>query len=150
MTDRQTFRYVTYLAATPEQAWHALTDADLTAAYWGHANVSDWQPGSRWEHQRTDGSGIADCDGTVVESVHPSTLVITFEDPTVPRLVSPSQVTFGIEPFGDIVRLTVTHAGLPSDNDYELAASGWPAVLSNLKSLLETGRVLPQRPWEMP
>ena len=43
--------------------WEALTDSDLTAQYWGHSNVSDWRPGSRWEHQRTDGSGIADVVG---------------------------------------------------------------------------------------
>jgi uncharacterized protein YndB with AHSA1/START domain len=46
--------------------WHALTDADLTAAYWGHANVSDWREGSRWEHRRTDGSGVADVVAAVV------------------------------------------------------------------------------------
>ena len=150
MTHRPNFRYVTYIAATPEKVWHALTDAELTASYWGHANVSDWQPGSRWEHRRTDGSGIADCDGTVVEAIAPSRLVITFEDPNVARLAVPSQVTFEIEAFGDIARLTVTHVDLPTDHDRDLAASGWAAVLSNLKSLLETGHVLPQRPWEMP
>src|SRR5215216_7988021 len=42
MTDRPTFVYVTYLESTREAVWHALTDADLTAAYWGHSNVSDW------------------------------------------------------------------------------------------------------------
>ena len=46
MTDRPTFVYVTYIESTPEKVWHALTDADLTAAYWGHSNVSDWQAGS--------------------------------------------------------------------------------------------------------
>src|SRR3712207_6983720 len=52
-----TYVYVTYIRASAEQAWHALTDADLTARYWGHANVSDWRPGSSWEHRRTDDSG---------------------------------------------------------------------------------------------
>ena len=52
-------------SATPERVWQALTDADLTAAYWGHGNVSDWQAGSPWEHRRTDGSGVADVVGTV-------------------------------------------------------------------------------------
>ena len=53
MTDRPSYVYVTYIEASPEAVWHALTDADDTAAYWGHANVSDWKVGSRWEHQRT-------------------------------------------------------------------------------------------------
>jgi hypothetical protein len=47
-----TYVYVTYIRASAEQVWQALTDADLTARYWGHANVSDWRPGSNWEHQR--------------------------------------------------------------------------------------------------
>ena len=58
-------------------------------------------------------------------------------------------MTFGITAHGDIVRLTVTHADLASQDEYEAASAGWPAVLSNLKSLLETGHVLPQPPWEM-
>src|SRR5258708_35410058 len=60
MTDKPTFVYVTYIESTPEKVWHALTDADLSGDYWGHRNISDWQPGATWEHQRTDGSGIAD------------------------------------------------------------------------------------------
>ena len=57
MADKPTFVYVTYIHSTAEKVWEALTDSDLTAQYWGHSNVSDWRPGSRWEHQRTDGSG---------------------------------------------------------------------------------------------
>jgi uncharacterized protein YndB with AHSA1/START domain len=56
MTEKPTFVYVTYIESTAERVWHALTDADLSGTYWGHRNVSDWQTGSTWEHQRTDGS----------------------------------------------------------------------------------------------
>jgi uncharacterized protein YndB with AHSA1/START domain/DNA-binding transcriptional ArsR family regulator len=141
MADKPTYVYVTYIASTPEKVWHALTDAGLTAEYWGHSNVSDWQVGSPWEHRRTDGSGIADVVGTVLEVVPPTRLVMTFGEP--------SQVTFEIEPYGEIVRLTVTHENLASQEDYDAVSGGWPAVMANLKSLLETGRVLPQAPWEM-
>jgi uncharacterized protein YndB with AHSA1/START domain/DNA-binding transcriptional ArsR family regulator len=143
MSDRPTFVYVTYIESTPERVWQALTDADLTAQYWGHANVSDWQPGSRWEHVRTDGSGVADVTGTVVESSPPRRLVTTWDGP------EPSQVIFEIEPYHEIVRLTVTHENLADDRELADAASGWPAVLANLKTLLETGRVLSQAPWTM-
>ena len=61
----------------------------------------------------------------------------------------PSVVRFDIEPHHDIVRLTVTHDDIPNESDYEAASAGWAAVMSNLKSLLETGHVLPQAPWEM-
>ena len=145
-----TYVYVTYIRAGAEQVWKALTDADLTARYWGHANVSDWQPGSAWEHRRVDGSGAVDVVGQVLEAEPPTRLVITFEDtpdPESPR--EPSVVTFLVEPHQDIVRLTVTHEKLPNQEMLSGISSGWPAVLANLKSLLETGDVLPQAPWEM-
>ncbi len=142
--------YVTYIHARPQQVWHALTDADLTARFWGHANVSDWQPGSTWEHRRTDGSGAVDVTGKVVAAEPPTRLVITFEDsPDTEPAREPSVVTFLVEPHQDIVRLTVTHENLPNAEMFAGISSGWPAVLANLKSLLETGDVLPQAPWEM-
>jgi uncharacterized protein YndB with AHSA1/START domain/DNA-binding transcriptional ArsR family regulator len=142
--------YVTYIRAGAQQVWQALTDADTTARYWGHANVSDWQPGSSWEHRRVDGSGRVDVVGRVIETEPPTRLVITFEDaPDAEAPRAPSVVTFLIEPHHDIVRLTVTHENLPNQAMLNGISSGWPAVLANLKSLLETGDVLPQAPWEM-
>jgi uncharacterized protein YndB with AHSA1/START domain/DNA-binding transcriptional ArsR family regulator len=149
MAGRPSFVYVTYIHSTPQRVWHALTDPGLSAEYWGHSNVSDWQAGSRWEHQRTDGSGIADVVGTVVETEPPRRLVITFAGPVEAPAGGPSQVTFDIEPHGEIVRLTVTHENLADQAEYDAASAGWPAVLANLKSLLETGHALPQPPWEM-
>jgi uncharacterized protein YndB with AHSA1/START domain len=140
--------YVTYIRATAEQVWQALTDADLTARYWGHANVSDWKPGSGWEHRRTDGSGAVDVVGRVLAAEPPNRLVLTFED-SPDRDREASVVTFEVEPHQDIVRLTVTHEKLPNLEMLGGISHGWPAVLANLKSLLETGDVLPQAPWEM-
>jgi uncharacterized protein YndB with AHSA1/START domain/DNA-binding transcriptional ArsR family regulator len=148
MADRPDYVYVTYIESTAERVWQALTDADLTAGYWGHSNVSDWQPGSPWEHQRTDGSGVADVTGTVLESVPPRRLAVTWDAPGGPSPLGPSRLTFDIEPYHEIVRLTVTHENLTGE-DLDAISAGWPAVLANLKSLLETGHVLPQPPWEM-
>lgn len=149
MTGNPTFVYVTYIQAAAERVWQALTDADLTAYYWGHANISDWKVGSRWEHVRVDGSEIADVVGTVLESVPPRRLVITFDGPGEQPVNGPSTATFEIEPYGEIVRLTVTHENLASYDDLNAVSAGWPAVLANLKSLLETGHVLSEPPWEM-
>jgi uncharacterized protein YndB with AHSA1/START domain/DNA-binding transcriptional ArsR family regulator len=149
MTDRPTFRYVTYIESTPDKVWDALTDADLTADYWGHANVSDWKVGSGWAHQRTDGTEIADVVGTVLVSDRPSRLVTTWSDPTDADQKH-TRVTFDIEGYGQIVRLTVTHEDLLDDATRDAVAAGWSAVMANLKSLLETGHSLPQHPWEMP
>ena len=149
MSDKPSHVYVTYIQSTPDQVWQALTDADLTAKYWGHANVSDWQPGSPWAHQRLDGSGIADVVGVVEVSDPPRRLVSTWKAPDAGPEVEASRVTFDIEYSGEIVRLTVTHENLADDEELRAAAGGWAAVLSNLKSLLETGKTLSQAPWEM-
>jgi uncharacterized protein YndB with AHSA1/START domain/DNA-binding transcriptional ArsR family regulator len=150
MTDRPTFVYVTYIESTPEKVWLALTDSALSAAYWGHSNVSDWQVGSRWEHQRTDGTRTADVVGTVLESSPPTRLVTTWSAPGAEPAGDPERVTFDIETYGGIVRLTVMHENLADEAEREQAAAGWAAVLSNLKSFIETGHALPQAPWEMP
>ena len=140
MSDRPTFVYTTYIESTPEKVWHALTDPDLTAEYWGHRNESDWQVGSSWAHVRPDGSGIADVTGEVLVSDPPRRLVTTWGE---------SRVSFDLEPFQDIVKLTVTHEDLADEQDLADASLGWPAVLANLKTLLETGRKMSQAPWKM-
>lgn len=149
MADRPSFVYVTYIESTAERVWEALTDADLTAQYWGHSNVSDWGLGSQWEHRRTDGSGVADVVGTVVESVPPRRLTMTWDVPGEAPSEAPPTVTFGIESHEEIVRLTVVHEHLIDAGQLEGVSAGWPAVCANLKSLLETGHVLPNAPWEM-
>ncbi|WP_030683096.1 ArsR/SmtB family transcription factor [Streptomyces sp. NRRL B-1347] len=146
-TTKPEFVYTTYIEATPEKVWQALTDSDITAAYWGHSNVSDWQPGSPWEHRRLDGSGIADVVGTVVEAVPPQRLVITWAGPEDERPDGPSTVTFDLKPLGGTVQLTVTHENLRDDAERRQAAGGWSAVLSNLKTYLETGKLLPLPAW---
>ncbi|WP_328773682.1 ArsR/SmtB family transcription factor [Streptomyces sp. NBC_00286] len=151
MTDKPSYVYVTYIQSTPEKVWDALTDADLTATYWGHSNVSDWRPGSRWEHRRTDGSGIADAVGTVVESERPTRLVLTGVAPEDEGQEEKySRITFDIQKHENIVRLTVTEEDLTDEAMLADVSSGWPAVLSNLKSFLETGSPLPVEPWTVP
>jgi uncharacterized protein YndB with AHSA1/START domain/DNA-binding transcriptional ArsR family regulator len=149
-TDKPSYVYVTYIEATPERVWQALTDADATAAYWGHSNRSDWAEGSTWQHVRTDGSGVADVTGTVLAAEPPHRLVTTWAEPDAADESAASTVTFTIEAHGDIVRLTVSHVGLADAAEHADVASGWPAVLSNLKSYLEVGHALPQAPWDMP
>ena len=148
--------YVTYIATTPEKVWQALVDTDVTRQYWvdptvgcARVNVSDWKPGSRWEHQRIDEARTVDIVGKVVESTPPRRLVFTWARPADEADESKhSRVAFDIEPCGDgLVRLTVTHDDLERDPEMLTGISGgWPKVLSNLKTLLETGRALPRPP----
>jgi uncharacterized protein YndB with AHSA1/START domain len=139
------FVYVTYIRARPEDVWRALTDAEFTRQYWEHDNVSDWQPGSRWEHRRSDASRAVDVVGQVVESAPPRKLVLTWAFPADPG--RRSRVAFTLDPIEDMVKLTVVHDELDA-NMHAKISEGWPRVLASVKSLLETGRPLPT--WAKP
>jgi len=140
------FVYVTYISTSPEEVWKALTDPRVTTKYWQHVNVSDWKPGSKWEHRTGDPSGELQMVGRVVESTPPRRLVITWAFPEdEAREEKHTTVTFEIEPVRDVVRLTVTHDRLEAGSKMLTAiTAGWPKVLSSLKSLLEVGRPLPR------
>jgi uncharacterized protein YndB with AHSA1/START domain len=147
------FVYVTYIATTPEKVWAALMDPDMTRQFWGHhRNVSNWETGSPWEHQDYADSGIVDIVGNVIEIDPPRRLVLTWADPAeAGDDAKTSRVTFLLEPFMGSVRLTVMHEDLESDSDMlHGITQGWPAILSSLKSLLETGEPLlaTTRRWE--
>jgi uncharacterized protein YndB with AHSA1/START domain len=142
--------YTTYIRATPEQVWNALTDPELTGHFWGHAQVSDWVVAAG---STTCASTVPESQmprGTVVEVDRPRRLVFGFDDPKEADdpTVEPSLVSFEIEAYHDIVRLTLTHSNLRTPGDLAAIGQGWPSVLANLKTLLETGDVLPQAPWE--
>ncbi|MEJ3653820.1 metalloregulator ArsR/SmtB family transcription factor [Actinomycetes bacterium KLBMP 9759] len=144
------FVYVTYIESTPEKVWEAITDPDLSGQWWGHGNVSDWKVGSSWEHRRTDGSGVADIVGTVLESDPPRRLVLDGSGPGEERPNGPGVMTFDIEPHGSITRLTVTDGNYRDEEERAGSATTWPGVLANLKSFLETGSVLSEVPWQEP
>jgi len=138
------FVYVTYILAKPEQIWNALIDPEFTRKYWGHENVSDWKPGSAWEHRPAGGSGSPLLMGRVVEFTPPRRMIVTWAKPAdAERPEAHSRVTYDLEPIEDMVRLTVTHSDLEAGSDMLHGVSeGWPRVLASLKSLLETGKPL--------
>lgn len=145
--NKSKFVYVTYIRTTPEQAWKALIDGELTRQYWGHENVSDWKPGSTWKHQLSDETRTVAMVGEVVESAPPRRLVLTWAFPAdAQNKAKHTRVTFEIESIEDMVRLTVTHDELEAGSEMQRGITeGWPRVLSSLKTLLETGK--PLRTW---
>jgi uncharacterized protein YndB with AHSA1/START domain len=139
------FVYAIYIRGTADQVWQGLLDARFTRQYWAHENVSDWKPGSRWEHRRTDDARTLDLVGEVVESDPPHRLVLTWADPAEEaNRDKHSRVTFELEMIDDMVRLMITHEALAAGSEMlRKISAGWPRVLSSLKSQLETGKPLP-------
>ena len=137
------FVYTTFIKTTPEKLWHALTDKDFTERYWyGCSLSSDWKVGSRM-HMDKGGRVMNEC--VVLESDPPRRLSyswLTVFDEEMKK-ETPSRVTFVLEPRHNAVKLTVTHEGFAAGSKtLPSISTGWPAVLSSLKSILETGQPL--------
>jgi len=140
--EKTSFVYVTYIRSTPEKVFEAITKPEIARCYWGHENVSDWKPGSSWQHVRANAERTVQLAGKVIEIAAPTRLVMTWANAS--RADDPdatSRVTFDVAPIDDMVRLTVTHDELEAGSGTATGISrGWPIVLSSLKSLLETGQ----------
>lgn len=143
--DKPLLIYSTFIKASPESVWRALTEGEFTREYWGGRNIaSDWNVGAPVKYLR--GDGRVDVEGEVLEALPPHRLSYTFH-----MLVSeshqaeaPTVVTFEIEALGEVVKLTLTHEYSDrGSKTFETTYYGWPAILSSLKSLLETGSALP-------
>jgi uncharacterized protein YndB with AHSA1/START domain len=160
--DKPSFVYTTYIQTTPERLWQALTEPAFTKRYWSITFDTDWRTGSpmSWNHR---GLKITDPEQVVLESEPYRRLSYTwhtftaewaasfdFADEARERLTSErrSKVTFEIEPLDDEqVRLTVLHDDLEPDGmTASMISQGWPRVVANLKTLLETGEPLPDNP----
>ncbi len=140
--EKTSFVYVTYILSTPEKVFEAIVRPEIARRYWGHENVSDWQPGSTWQHVRANDERTIELIGNVIESTPPTRLVISWANASqAADPASHSRVTFAIEEYDEMVKLTVTHDELTAESGMDRGIrKGWPAVLSSLKSFLETGR----------
>ena len=140
---RSTFVYVTYIRTTPEKLWSALTDGEFMKQYWfGTHCESEWTAGASWKLVYPDGR-VTDT-GEIVEAEPPRRLVIRWQHQSKPELKAEgaSLCTMELEPNGSAVKLTITHT-LEREGSklIEAVSGGWPKVLSNLKSLLESGSI---------
>ena len=156
--EKRPFVYATYIETTPERLWQALTEPAFTKRYWAITFDSVWKAGSTMTWH-TRGVTIDHPEQVVVESEPYRRLSYTWHsftsqlaesldltDEALARLAAEprSKVTFEIEPLGDQVKLTVIHDDLePGGITGSLISEGWPRVVANLKTLLETGETLP-------
>lgn len=160
------FVYTNYIPARPEEVWQGLTDPAFTTRYWRHHRAggkkfpSDWKKGSTWALVHEDIElVVSDPEMVILESDPPRTLAYTWhtftsewaaavglDDAALARWRAEprSRVAYEIEDVGHgVTKLTVTHGGFQPGSAVRAAISeGWPAVLSSLKTLLETGATL--------
>jgi uncharacterized protein YndB with AHSA1/START domain len=149
---RSTFTYVTYIRTTPEKLWSALTDAEFMKQYWfGNHCESEWTVGSSWKNVYPDGR-VTDA-GVIVEAEPPRRLVIRWQHQDKPELRAEGEslCTMELERFGTAIKLSITHTIEREPSKFLVAVSGgWPKVLSNLKSLLESGSITLEEPYPIP
>jgi uncharacterized protein YndB with AHSA1/START domain len=146
---RSTFVYVSYIRTTPEKLWSALTDAEFMKQYWfGVHGESQWTAGSPWKSVSPQGQ-VLDA-GEIVEAERPRRLVIRWQHQDKPELKAEGEslCTIELEPSGTAVKLSITHTIEREPSKLiEAVSGGWPKVISNLKSLLETGSTVLQAPY---
>ncbi len=139
---KSTFVYVTYIRTTPEKLWSALTRREFQEQYWfGMHCECLWTAGSPWKLMTSDGR-VMDA-GEIVEALPPKRLVIrwTNQKPEL-KPEGASLCTMELEPANSAVKLSITHTIEREPSKLiEAVSGGWPKVLSNLKSLLETGAI---------
>jgi uncharacterized protein YndB with AHSA1/START domain len=147
---KSTFVYVTYIRTTQQRLWSALTeDSEFMKQYWfGVHCKSEWKKGSTWQ-MVAPGGKILD-DGEIVESDPPRKLVIRWQHQNRPELKEegPSVCTIELEPFDQVIKLSITHT-IERDRSklIEAVSGGWPKIMANLKTLLETGTLLIDDPY---
>jgi uncharacterized protein YndB with AHSA1/START domain len=137
--------YTIYIAASVEKVWEALTSAEFSRQYFfGFAIETELRQGGAFIIRAPDGS--PHIDGEVVVCEPPSRLTVTWNVnwPGLVEALGITLVSYEIEPAGEAVRLTMTewHDRPLSDEILSGGRQGWPAILSSLKSLLETGKPL--------
>lgn len=137
------FVYVTYIRATPDKLWEALTTSEFTKQYWFGMNiVTDWKVGSPWMIT-PDGTHVVSA-GEILELDRPRRIVLKWRHEDRPELAAEgyARCVIELEPQGHATKLTITHSIDVENSKLIVGVSGgWPVILSNLKSLLETGDI---------
>jgi uncharacterized protein YndB with AHSA1/START domain len=146
VTDLEAFKpktvYVTYIAASAEAVWQGLTDPAFTRRYFVGFAV-DVEPKQGGAFRMLYPDGRVHIGGKVIDWSPPRRFACTWLVEGMPGFdrLPVCIVAYDIEPAGDAVRLTMTES-----HSWDVPAgilaggqTGWPAILSGLKSLIETG-----------
>ena len=137
------FVYTIYIETTPEKLWEALTSSEFSKRYWFNTEFqTDWKVGSPFALVM---DGTTTDVGEVLEFDRPRRLSYTFHHilSEAARKERPTKVVFNIEPHGKLVKLTLTHEDFETGSKLlDGISKGWPAILSSLKTMLESGTAL--------
>lgn len=144
------FLYVIYIRSSAQKLWQALLEPEYTRQYWVETwQDCDWKVGSSWKLMIPDGR-IGD-SGEVLEILPQHRLAVSWRNEFKPEMTEEgySKLTYQLEPLGEGTKLTLIHEmDRPDSKLIEAVSTGWPMILSSLKSLLETGESLPEtRNW---
>jgi len=137
------FVYVIYIRAVPQRVWDAVTTTEFMRNYFfGFTFDSEWKKGAPWRMIHPDGT-VTDA-GEILEFNPPTRLELSWRNEFRPELKAEGygRCVMAVEPAGEGSKLTVTHT-IDVANSKLIAAvsNGWPQILSNLKSYLETGQI---------
>jgi uncharacterized protein YndB with AHSA1/START domain/DNA-binding transcriptional ArsR family regulator len=148
MSTKPTLVYVNVIKTTPEKLWAALTDGNITPAYYyGGKFEGTIEVGASYQYVAPDGGKFV--SGEIIEVNAPFKLVATFKGEWMPGMENdkPTRITYEIQQQGECCRLTLIHDEFDGETaTYKNAGGGWPGILSGLKTLLETGQPLNYNP----
>jgi uncharacterized protein YndB with AHSA1/START domain len=138
------FVYVTFIRTTPDKLWRALTEPEFTRQYWCNTTQeSEWKPGASWRIVTPDGRTADSGEIVTVEPLLRMVLTWRHELDAGLRAEGYSRLSYELDQQAEAVKITVTHEMDKSESKFIKAIStGWPPILSSLKSLLETGESL--------
>ncbi|MHB8571822.1 MAG: SRPBCC family protein [Candidatus Dormibacteria bacterium] len=142
-TSAPVFVHETYIRATPEKVWEAITRPEFTSRYFFHTSVeADWKAGSRITYRGAGGDEAI--VGEVIEVVPNQRLVHTFDSRWGEApFDAPSRVTWEITPMGETCKVSITHDRFDGETKtFHGVSDGWPKIAAGLKTMLETGEEL--------
>ena len=137
--------YQIYINAPAQRVWDGLTKPEFTSRYMrGAVFETDWQVGSTF---RSTAGGWQLSEGRILECDPPRRLVYTWRATWDENVAKDKETRFTWEleeQAGGMTKLTAVHEGFEGETEtYKSVSGGWSWVLSNLKTLLETGESLP-------
>jgi uncharacterized protein YndB with AHSA1/START domain len=138
--------YQLYIKASPDEVWQAITDpATVARFFFGQRREAVYEVGGRIRSWSPDGKQPWG-DNVILECDPPRRLVHTWRSLYDPEMAAEpeSRVTWEIEEQpGGFSKLTLVHDRLDASPKTAASVRGWSYIVSNLKTVLETGEALP-------